>query len=87
DPIALLTAAGYTDLGRQFGGDDAYSYGFDGQWGYLDYALSSASLTPQVTGAAEWHINADEPSVLDYNTDFKSAGQVASLYAPDDRRA
>ena len=29
---------------------------------------------PQVTGVAEWHINADEPSVLDYNTDFKSAG-------------
>ena len=29
------------------------------------------------------HHNADEPSVLDYNTDFKSAGQITSLYAPD----
>ena len=27
----------------------------------------------QVTGVAEYHINADEPSVLDYNTDFKTA--------------
>ena len=35
----------------------------------------------------EWHINADEPTVLDYNTDFKSAGQVTSLYAPDAYRA
>lgn len=32
---------------------------------------------------AEWHINADEPNVLDYNTDFKSAGQIGSLYAAD----
>jgi hypothetical protein len=35
-----------------------------------------------VTGTTEWHINADEPIVLDYNTDFKSAGHVESLYAP-----
>jgi len=31
----------------------------------------------------EWHINADEPSVLDYNTDFKSANLQTTLYAPD----
>ena len=36
-----------------------------------------------MTGAADVHNNADEPSVLDYNTDFKSPGQIASLYAPD----
>ena len=45
------------------------------------------TLTPQVTGVAEWHINADEPSVLDYNTDFKSAGQISSLYANDPYRS
>jgi hypothetical protein len=45
--------------------------------------MASSSLVPQVTGAADAHHNADEPSVLDYNTDFKSAGQIASLYAPD----
>jgi hypothetical protein len=36
-----------------------------------------------VTGAADAHHNADEPSVLDYLTDFKSPGQIVSLYAPD----
>ena len=41
---------------------------------------------PQVIGVADYHINADEPSVLDYNVEFKSAGQVASLYAPDQFR-
>jgi predicted extracellular nuclease len=83
DPIAALEAAGYTNLVKSFHGDDAYSYVFDGQWGYLDYVLTSASLTSQVTGAADAHHNADEPAVLDYNTEFKSAGQVVSLYAPD----
>ena len=65
-----------------FIGPDAYSYVFDGQWGYLDHALGNAGLLPQVSGVAEWHINADEPSVLDYNTDFKTANLQSSLYAP-----
>ena len=59
---------------------------FDGQWGSLDHALASASLSAQVTGTAEYHINADEPSVLDYNTEFKSTGQQTSLYAADEFR-
>ncbi len=83
DPIAVLENAGYLNLVKAFGGGDAYSFVFDGQWGYLDYALASASLRAQVTGTAEAHHNADEPTVLDYNTNFKSAGQIASLYAPD----
>jgi hypothetical protein len=83
DPISALVSAGYTNLIEQKIGANAYSYAFDGQWGYLDHALASSSLVSQVVEVAEWHINADEPSVLDYNTNFKSAGQQASLYAPD----
>jgi predicted extracellular nuclease len=86
DPIRTLEAGGYTNLVRHYGGAAAYSYAFDGQWGYLDHALASASLLSQVTGVAEYHINADEPSVLDYNADFKTAGQQASLYAADEFR-
>lgn len=83
DPIRALEAQGYENLIERFGGPNAYSYVFNGQWGYLDYALANASLSAQITGVAEWHINADEPPVLDYNTNFKSAGQISSLYAPD----
>jgi hypothetical protein len=86
DPIAALEAAGYTNLADALLGDGAYSYVFDGQWGSLDHALASAALVPRVTGVAVHHTNADEPSVLDYNTDFKSAGQIASLYTPDQYR-
>ncbi len=77
DPIRALEVAGYTDLIRRFAGADAYSYVFDGQLGYLDYALASPSLLRQVTGAAGWYINADEPPLLDYNDDVLDAGEAA----------
>jgi predicted extracellular nuclease len=84
DPIRALEAAGYTDLIRLFGDDFSYGYVFDGKVGYLDHALSNDSLTPQVTGATEWHINADEPDILDYNLDF---GRPATFFAPDQYRS
>ncbi len=83
DPITALKDAGYTNLLDLFFGPEAYSYVFDGQWGYLDHALATGSLWPQVTGISEFHINADEPSVLDYNTDFKTLNLQNVLYAPD----
>lgn len=86
DPVRLLEAAGYTDLSEAFGGEFAYGYVFDGAFGYLDYALSSTELTAQVTGTTDWHINADEPDLLDYDTTFKSDAQDA-LYAPDPYRS
>ncbi|MEW1955777.1 ExeM/NucH family extracellular endonuclease [Terrabacter sp. NPDC080008] len=86
DPITTLEKAGYANLIEKLSGREAYSYAFDGQWGYLDHALGSASISSQVTGVGDWHVNADEPAILDYNTEFKTPGQVASLYAPDQFR-
>ncbi|WP_203580747.1 ExeM/NucH family extracellular endonuclease [Microbacterium hibisci] len=87
DPIRVFTDAGYTDLLDEHQGDDAYSYVFDGQLGYLDHALAAPGLAADVTDASTWAINADEPSVLDYNTNFKPASQVTGLYAPDAYRS
>lgn len=70
DPVTELEQAGYSNLLRTFRGSEAYSYVFRGESGALDHALASASLLGQVTDALEWHINADEPPVLDYNLDF-----------------
>jgi predicted extracellular nuclease len=86
DPITVIRNAGFANLVSEFDGPDAYSYVFDGQWGYLDHALGSASLVPQVAGVGDFHINSDEPSVLDYNTDFKTPHLISSLYAPDQFR-
>ena len=76
DPIDLLRASGYTDESDRFS-PGVHSYRFEGLRGRLDHALSTASLSGQITGAAHWHINADEPKVLDYNTEGKSAMQEA----------
>jgi predicted extracellular nuclease len=75
----------WTNLIERFIGTYAYSYVFDGMAGYLDHALANATLNGQVTGAAEWHINADEPDVLDYDTSFKPGAQEA-LYEPNQYR-
>jgi len=87
DPIQWFVTHGYTNLIREFGGLEPYSYVFDGESGYLDQGLASASLAAQTTGATDWHINPDEPTVLDYNTEFKTANQINTFYDPGPYRA
>ncbi len=86
DPIDVLKAGGYEDLIYNFLGENAYSYVFDGQIGYLDYGMANPSLMAQVTGTTVWHINADEPDLIDYDTSFKKDAQDA-IYAPDAYRS
>ena len=83
DPIRALTSAGYTDLLLKYTGEDAYTYVFDGQLGYLDHGLAGPGLLADVTGAAPWNINSDEAPILDYNVNFKSASQITKWFAPD----
>lgn len=91
DPISVLREAGYVDLIDRFQGSAAYSYLFSGQLGYLDHALASPSLTPKVVAVAEWHINADEVPLFDYNDEIRDPGEASferesaalELYAPD----
>ena len=95
DPIDAILAGSddtagtgddYTNLIAHYQGTYAYSYVFDGQSGYLDHALADPSLIPQVTGAADWHINSDEPDLLDYDTSFKPPAQEA-IYEPNAYRS
>ena len=60
--------------------NNPYSFIFDGQAGALDHAIASASLVPQVVDTMEWHINADEPALLDYNLEH---GRDPALFDPD----
>jgi len=71
DPILELAAQGYVDQIARFDAANGYSYVFDGESGYLDHALASASLSAQTVGATHWHINADEPAIIDYNLEYK----------------
>lgn len=70
DPVHALTSAGYTDLGARFSGQP-YSYVFNGESGALDHAIATPALNALVSGTTEWHVNADEPSIIDYNLEFK----------------
>lgn len=75
DPIQAIEAAGYDNLLETFvGAENAFSFVFNGQQGALDHAMATTSLQGQVTGVAEWHINAQEPDLLSYNSRFTDAG-------------
>jgi len=78
DPITMLESAGFKLLKEEGG----YSYVYNGQTGSLDHAMTSSSLSDKINNIQDWHINTDEPKVLDYNVEFKSDAQVQSLYAP-----
>ena len=95
DPIDAIRAGSddvigseddYIDLLYHFIGENAYSYVFDGQIGYLDHALANTDLLGEVTGVTVWHINADEPDILDYDMSFKKDAQDA-LYEPNAYRS
>lgn len=79
DPIAVLAAGGLIDqAAARIPAEQRYSYVFDGAAGYLDHILATPALARQVSGVAFWHMNADEPAVIDYNTEFKPV----DLYQP-----
>ncbi len=77
DPTVVLETAGFESLLKRMPANDRYTYVFGGETGALDHGYASSSMRAQVTGVGVWHINADEPPVIDYNTEFK----------PDDRYA
>jgi len=95
DPIDMIklgaddiadTDDDYFDMMAELRGEDAYGYVYDGQIGYLDYALANASLAERIVDVNFWHINADEPNLIDYDMSFKRNAQDA-LYAPDAYRS
>ena len=83
DPIVDLINAGFSALQTPGG----YSYVYQGQSGRLDHALASPALADKLLLAQEWHINSDEPSVLDYHREYKSTEQIDTYFAPDPYRS
>lgn len=87
DLVDTLVAGVYTDLILKYMGEGAYSYVFDGQVGYLDHGLADVdvAIAGDVTGATVWHINADEPDLIDYDMTFRQdALYAADPYRPSD---
>lgn len=90
DPIRALEAAGYEDQLIRFTPGIPYTYTFDGAQGTLDTALALPRLAARVTGAAVWHINADEVPAIDYqesvggpgNSRFRTPEIAEAYYDP-----
>ncbi|MCR6478592.1 ExeM/NucH family extracellular endonuclease [Variovorax sp. ZS18.2.2] len=83
DPTKELEAVGNESLLKRMPANDRYTYVFGGETGALDHSYASDSLKTQVSGVSVWHINSDEPTALDYNTDFTTDDR----YAPTPFRA
>ncbi len=94
DPILAFEKANYKVLlnDEKIGqGKTAYSYVFgvasdadgNGGAGNLDHAIADANLYPMVKRTFAWHINADEPTALDYNEEYKTPEQIAAFYNAD----
>ena len=80
DPIDALTSDGaIVDAVSAFDPLD-WSYIFDGASGRLDHGFVTAGLAPKVAYATSWHINADEPAILDYNLEFKQPACAACTF-------
>jgi predicted extracellular nuclease len=75
DPMDIIRAGGFYDLMGE-----NYSYMFDGQSGSLDHAVSTYSMLKAKVGADNWHINCDEPLVIDYTTSFKTQDLYQSSF-------
>lgn len=87
DPVQAIVDAGYSDLQMAELGAENHTYVYEGLSGSLDHAFASASLTEKVVATANWHINADEPKVFSYNTEYKSEANLVSYYNEDPYRS
>ncbi|WP_298774126.1 ExeM/NucH family extracellular endonuclease [uncultured Shewanella sp.] len=81
DPLTELRLSGFYELFDYFDKNDAYTYIYSGESGQLDHALVNEALLDAVIDVTHWHINTDEPRVLDYNLEFKTASQQEDLYS------
>jgi uncharacterized protein len=77
DPITTLRNNGLRNIMWFVPSPERYTFVFNGESGTLDYALTTRTLTWQVRGVTIWHINTDEPRVIDYNLEFKTDDRYA----------
>jgi predicted extracellular nuclease len=84
DPIQYFGQHGYQNLIASILGENAYSYNFGSQAGYLDHAMANTAMNLLVKSIAEWHNNADEPASLQaLDGNLKSPAAQGAYYAPD----
>ncbi|NKF50347.1 ExeM/NucH family extracellular endonuclease [Shewanella sp. WXL01] len=87
-PVNITKTYGYVDiLSKIFDekGKYGWSYSFNDEVGSLDHILITPSLESRVIDATDWHINAAESNLYDYNDEYKPEGH--NFYAADHFRS
>ncbi|MFA0439395.1 nuclease [Vibrio sp. 10N.286.49.C2] len=70
DGAVITHSYGYINvLGEMH--SQGWSYSYNDEVGALDHILISPSLSGKVVDATEWHINAGESTLFDYNDEYK----------------
>jgi predicted extracellular nuclease len=86
--IATLTAGGLTNQVVTSGPAFPYSYVENGAVGYRDFVLTTLAANRQVEKVDFWHINADEPAIIDYKVNTSlGLPKNPDLYANDRYRS
>jgi len=67
-------------------GETTWSYSYNDEIGALDHILITPSLETRLIDATEWHINAAESALYDYNESYKG-DYPESFYVDDEFRS
>ncbi|MDO6638517.1 ExeM/NucH family extracellular endonuclease [Shewanella sp. 10N.286.51.B2] len=91
-PVQITNSYGYINIISKIfeeKGKTPWSYSYNDEVGSLDHILISPSLEERVIDAADWHINAAESSLYDYNNEYKGdySNEFNKFYAEDHFRS
>ncbi|TBR38007.1 ExeM/NucH family extracellular endonuclease [Marinomonas agarivorans] len=76
---------GMTNLVPHFHGTKSYSYTYDGELGSLDHALANSDLLNYVVDADDWHINAVESTLFQYDPEHTgNLAKSSNAYSSSD---
>ncbi|GLS82590.1 ExeM/NucH family extracellular endonuclease [Paraferrimonas haliotis] len=91
-PVPITHSYGYINIISKLyaaRGKTPWSFSYSDEVGSLDHILVSPSLEGRVIDAADWHINAAESNLYDYNQEYKPVVQDGphKFYHPDQFRS
>lgn len=90
NPITVTKTYGYINAVSKKdaeAGKTSWSYSYNDEIGSLDHLLISPSLSNRLIDATDWHINAAESPLYDYNIDYKGDTGAEDFYADDAYRS
>ncbi len=83
NPVNITTTYGYVNAVTKMDkvhNKSSWSYSYNDEIGSLDHVLISPSLESRLIDATDWHINAAESGLYDYNINYKGDTGAQDFY-------